>query len=173
MLRPLFVERRSASSNSPILFSTVLHRLFERRWRGHETEGGAGQGKARHGRHDFSRGGARPGSLRPIAGARDGRPRWPSTSRRRLVSANGRRCSTRQRRYGKRFTGMRPQPDRRRPRRSNSPGAATWTMRPRSRWSSRATWLDRGLLPTTSRRTFPRIRRCNTCICQRFERLLR
>ena len=39
---------------------------------------------------------------------------------------------------------------------------------PRSRWPSQATWLDRGLLPTTSRRTFPRIRRCNTCICRRF-----
>ena len=52
-------------------------------------------------------------------------------------------------------------------RRSISPGAATWTMRRRSRWPSQAMWRDRGRLPTISRRTFPRIRRCNTCICRR------
>ena len=51
----------------PDFFLTrLLHRLLERRWRGHETTGGAGQGEALHGRHDLAHGGARPGSLRPF-----------------------------------------------------------------------------------------------------------
>ena len=60
------IERRLEDHFFP---GSVLHRLFEGRWRGHQTEGSAGQGKALHGRHDFTPGGARPGSRRPIAGS--------------------------------------------------------------------------------------------------------
>ena len=50
----------------------VLHRVLERGCRGDQTEGGTGQGKALHARHDVAPGGARTGSPRPIAGRQTG-----------------------------------------------------------------------------------------------------
>ncbi len=141
--------------------------------RGHGTEGGAGEGEAPDGRHDCLTWSHSSSLDRGDYRTRDGRPRSPSTSPSDLAGASGRPCSSPQPRCGKRSTGTRRRPKRRPPRPSRSPGAATWTMPPPSRWPSRTIWLDLGLLPMISRRIFPRTRRCNPCICRRFGRCSR
>ena len=167
MPRSRFVEQRNGRL-SPLTFSWfVLPRLLEGRCRGHETEGGAGQGKALHGRHDFARGGARTGSLRPIAGREAGfRDRrrhraavWPARTGSDVRSGNSgmgrvlRECCRRQTEGNQALALGRG-------REVDYPAAFALALSgdvARSR-----------ALADELHKSFLRIRRCNTCICRRF-----
>ena len=169
-MMPLLTVRRAAErklESADLLLIAVFRRLPEGYRRRTQTDGGGGQEEPRHGRHDLAPGGARPGSLRPLAGGetdvrgrRRDRAAVGSARTGRLVRSGQQPC-------GKRFTGMRPPPGRAPPGRSSSEGAAKWTMPRRSRWPSQVICRDRGPSPRISRASSRRIRRCNSCICRR------